>query len=68
MTDGKSDDHLQSFLTRWRDAKSEIPVFGITFGDADARQLEKLAEATRARVFDGTKSLTEAFRTVRGYN
>jgi Ca-activated chloride channel homolog len=68
MTDGKSDDHLQSFLARWRDAKSEIPVFGITFGDADARQLERLAEATRARVFDGTKSLTEAFRTVRGYN
>ncbi len=68
MTDGKSDDHMQSFLARWRNTKSDIPVFGITFGDADASQLDRLAEATRARVFDGTKSLTEAFRAVRGYN
>ena len=68
MTDGKSDDHAQRFLARWRDARNDIPVFGITFGDADASQLERLAEATRARVFDGTKSLTEAFRAVRGYN
>jgi Ca-activated chloride channel homolog len=68
MTDGKSEDRQQNFLGRWRGARGDIPVFGITFGDADASQLERLAETTRARVFDGTKSLTEAFRTVRGYN
>jgi Ca-activated chloride channel family protein len=68
MTNGKSDDQLQDFLIRWQASHLDIPVFGITFGDADTSQLERLAEATRGRVFDGTKSLTEAFRTVRGYN
>src|SRR5262245_13949436 len=68
MTNGKSDDRLQEFLIRWRASHRDIPIFGITFGNADPSQLERLAEATRGRVFDGTKSLTEAFRTVRGYN
>ncbi len=68
MTNGKSEDRLQPFLVRWQAIHRDIPVFGITFGDGNVSQLERLAEATRGRVFDGTKSLTEAFRTVRGYN
>jgi Ca-activated chloride channel family protein len=68
MTNGKSEDRLQEFVIRWRSSHRDIPIFGITFGDADTKQLERLAEATRGRVFDGSKSLTEAFRTVRGYN
>ena len=47
---------------------ADIPVFSITFGDADPSQLEDLAALTDARVFDGTKDLTEAFRSVKGYN
>ena len=46
----------------------KCPVFGITFGEADRSQLDHIAETTRARVFDGTKDLREAFRTMRGYN
>jgi Ca-activated chloride channel family protein len=68
MTNGKSDDRLQEFLIRWRASHRDIPIFGITFGDGDTTQLARLTEATRGRVFDGTTSLTEAFRTVRGYN
>ncbi|MGB7836091.1 MAG: substrate-binding domain-containing protein [Xanthobacteraceae bacterium] len=68
MTNGKSDDRLQEFLIRWRASHRDIPIFGITFGDGDPTQLARLTEATRGRVFDGTTSLTEAFRTVRGYN
>jgi Ca-activated chloride channel family protein len=46
-----------------------VPVFGVTFGDdADRSQLDNLARLTGGRVFDGTKSLAEAFRAVRGYN
>jgi peroxiredoxin len=46
-----------------------VPVFGVTFGDdADRSQLDNLAKLTGGRVFDGTKSLTQAFRAVRGYN
>jgi Ca-activated chloride channel homolog len=68
LTNGKSDDRLQDFLTRWRSSHRDIPIFGITFQNADTTQIAQLAEATRGAVFDGTKSLTEAFRTVRGYN
>jgi Ca-activated chloride channel family protein len=68
LTNGKSEDRLQDFLTRWRASHRDIPIFGITFQNADKTQIGQLAEATRGAVFDGTKSLTEAFRTVRGYN
>ena len=67
MTDGRSD--LRSdFTDHWRTQGHEVPVFGVTFGDADKRQLEDVAKLTHARVFDGGKDLTEAFRSVRGYN
>ena len=34
----------------------------------DEAQLEELAQYTNARVFDGRENLTEAFRSVKGYN
>jgi Ca-activated chloride channel family protein len=68
MTDGRSENYQQDFLDAWRNAGADIPVFGVTFGDADKTQLDSLADATRARVFDGRTSLREAFRAVRGYN
>jgi Ca-activated chloride channel family protein len=69
MTDGRSSTgSRERFLQRWRAAGMELPVFGITFGDADQAQLDQIAEETRARVFDGTRNLREAFRTMRGYN
>ena len=46
----------------------DVPVFSIMFGDADPEQLEELAEATNARVFDGREDLIDAFRKVKGYN
>ncbi|WP_117191364.1 vWA domain-containing protein [Rhizobium terrae] len=68
MTDGRSDDNSLFFLNRWNAAKPRVPIFGITFGDADKTQLDGLAKATSARVFDGGADLAAAFRTVRGYN
>ena len=67
MTDGKSDAH-EGFDDAWRREGHSVPIFGVTFGDADASELDELAELTRARVFDGRANLTEAFRSVRGYN
>ncbi len=67
MTDGRSEAH-QNFDSDWQNEGHAIPIFGVTFGDADKRQLEDLATMTRARVFDGRADLTEAFRAVRGYN
>jgi Ca-activated chloride channel family protein len=67
MTDGRSE-KSEGFEAAWRQTGHELPVFGVTFGDADKRQLDAVADLTRARVFDGGKDLTEAFRSVRGYN
>ena len=68
MTDGKSDGNIDTFLAKWRSIKPNVPVFGITFGNADKSQLDALATATAARVFDGQGDLAGAFRSARGYN
>lgn len=67
MTDGRSDAH-ENFESAWQSEGHAIPIFGVTFGDADKSQLEEVATMTRARVFDGRADLAEAFRAVRGYN
>jgi Ca-activated chloride channel homolog len=69
MTDGKSQGVMSTFEMPWRADGRRVPVFGVTFGDdADRSQLDALAHLTGGRVFDGTKSLMDAFRAVRGYN
>ena len=67
MTDGRSDES-SGFADAWRATGRETPIFGVTFGDAQKDQLDKLADMTRSRVFDGGKNLSEAFRSARGYN
>lgn len=69
MTDGKSQGYMSTFETAWRADGHRVPVFGVTFGsEVDRSQLDNLAKLTGGRVFDGSKSLTDAFRAVRGYN
>ena len=68
MTDGRSMENERIFDNVLEEYGNDIPVFSITFGDADTAQLEVLAQKTQARVFDGTEDLTEAFRSVKGYN
>jgi len=71
MTDGKSETDRAGptleALRRHPPARN-IPVFAITFGEADPSQLEELATASAGRVFDGRRDLARAFRDVRGYN
>lgn len=68
MTDGKSEGDSNGLLATWRGITPHVPIFGITFGDADKSQLDSLADATSARVFDGRDDLAGAFRAARGYN
>ena len=68
LTDGMSSGAVQPFEQAYRESGLDVPVFSIMFGDADATQLEELAQLTNARVFDGRENLTEAFRSVKGYN
>ncbi|MGI6118081.1 MAG: substrate-binding domain-containing protein [Bilifractor sp.] len=68
MTDGRSVDNRNDFEETYKESGDDIPVFSITFGDADPSQLEEIAQETNARVFDGSKDLTAAFRAAKGYN
>jgi Ca-activated chloride channel family protein len=68
MTDGRTDGANTGFLNLWNQTEPRVPVFGITFGDAEKSQLDALAAQTSARVFDGGTDLASAFRAVRGYN
>ncbi len=68
LTDGQSGGSFYDFDSAYTELGAEIPVFSIMFGEADETQLEELALYTNARVFDGRENLTEAFRSVKGYN
>ena len=67
MTDGHAAgrDRFEKF---WRRQGGGVPVFGISYGKADKRDLEGIAGLTQARVFEGDRDLTEAFRSQRAYN
>ncbi len=70
MTDGQSN---TGDISEVKDAIAitgleNVPVFGITFGDADPKQLQDLANLTGGQVFDGTKDLLTAFRKAKGNN
>jgi Ca-activated chloride channel homolog len=70
MTDGESNsgslEDVKSAMQRT--GIGNVPVYGITFGDASTAQLKALADLTRGRVFDGTKDLHEAFLKAKGNN
>ncbi len=68
MTDGRSDGDMEGFIQAWKAQAPSIPIFGVTFGDADTTQLDRVTQATGGRVFDGRADLATAFRAARGYN
>ena len=69
MTDGVGNIGTYSdLLNTYQKYDKEIPIYSITFGDADIDQLEKMASLSNGKVFDGKNDLVKAFKTVRGYN
>ena len=69
MTDGVGNMGTFNELKRtYEKYNKDIPIYSITFGDADEDQLEKMAELSNGKVFDGKTDLVKAFKTVRGYN
>jgi Ca-activated chloride channel family protein len=71
MTDGKSENGMtfDEFQRAWKEGGGkDIPVYSITFGDADDSQLKEIAKLSSGRVFDGRTDLVRAFRQARGYN
>ncbi|RED45808.1 substrate-binding domain-containing protein [Aestuariispira insulae] len=68
LTDGQSQGAPSMVLERLSpDPAANKPIFSILFGQASETQVEQLAKASAARVFDGRKGLVDAFRNARGY-
>ena len=70
LTDGRSSsgtnlDDLKTSVAST--GMSNVPIFGITFGDASHDQLQEIADLTHGIVFDGNTNLAATFRTVRGF-
>ncbi|NEW09175.1 VWA domain-containing protein [Paenibacillus sp. SYP-B3998] len=68
MTDGISNGSLKDFTNMYNKIQKDIPVFSITFGDADESQLKSISDLTRADVFPSGGDLVASFKKVRGYN
>ena len=69
MTDGAGNiGTFKDLETEYKNSNKDIPIYSITFGDADYEQLDKMANLSNGKVFDGKTDLVKAFKTVRGYN
>lgn len=73
MTDGMNTEGATAFdFTRWHatlaPAERDLRVFPVVFGEADAAELQRVAELTGGRSFDSRKSsLAAIFKEIRGY-
>jgi Ca-activated chloride channel homolog len=68
MTDGQSDGSIESLRLALQAQGYDVPVYSITFGEADERQLQDIARLSGGQVFDGRKDMAKAFREAKGYN
>lgn len=68
MTDGESNlGSYRSMATNYNRSNLDIPVYSITFGNANEKQLLDIASLTNGKVFDGKLGLKKAFKEVRSY-
>ena len=69
MTDGKSNGgSFYQLKNYYEKHKLNTPIYSITFGSSDEYELERIADLTNGRVFDGKSGLKRAFKEVRSYN
>lgn len=69
MTDGEVNvGTFSSLRNKYKKINKDIPIYSITFGDADESELKEIAKLSNAKVFDGKGNLLKAFKEVRGYN
>ncbi|MBR1884324.1 MAG: VWA domain-containing protein [Clostridia bacterium] len=69
MTDGEGNSGSEkNMISTYNSINKDIPVYSILFGDASERDMQKIANLTGGKVFDGKKNLSYAFKQVRGYN
>lgn len=71
MTDGQDNAGKRSvYEAALHDAnyRRTVPIYALTYGDADTGQLDPMAQETSGKVFNGKDDLKSAFRDVKGYN
>ncbi|MBE6161273.1 MAG: VWA domain-containing protein [Firmicutes bacterium] len=69
MTDGQSNNgDFRTLSNYYKKVGQDIPIYSITFGNADDSQLDEIAKLTNAKIFDGKSGLKKAFEEVRSYN
>ena len=69
MTDGYSNSGSYYELKNYYDKnKANVPIYSITFGSSDENELNRIADLTNGKVFDGKSGLKKAFGEVRSYN
>jgi len=69
MTDGAVNvGTFKDLESKYKKINKDIPIYSITFGSANERQLYEIANLSNAKVFDGRNDLLKAFKEVRGYN
>ena len=69
MTDGIPNiGSLKDLRYEYNMSDKDVPMYSITFGEADEYKLEEIADLTNGKVFDGKHDLVKAFKAVRGYN
>jgi len=73
MTDGENNrgDEFDQFERKWRalpEYGRRIHIFPIFIGEANPKELKRIADLTGGREFDGrSESLAEIFKEIRGY-
>lgn len=70
LTDGKANGPMafKELEEKYGESGLDLPIFSITYGSADKDELDKLAQMSRGRVFDGKEDMAKAFYEVKGYN
>ena len=69
MTDGEANvGSFKDVEKVYKSNKYNVPIYSITFGNANEAQLTHIATLSNAKVFDGTNDLLDAFKEVRSYN
>ena len=69
MTDGQANvGSFSDLKSKYGKMSKNIPIYSITFGSASETELNRIANLTNAKVFDGKADLVKAFKEVRGYN
>ena len=70
MTDGYANEYksINDLRRVYNNSKQNVPVYGITFGQATEYQLNEIANLTNAKVFNGKDGLLRAFKEIRSYN